>query len=266
MKALGFAAAGERAGDGRRLVRRMRFESRSSLPTSAACVVANGVRETLGSLFGAPVRLRLLEPSVPAPESWPALLRSAFLYRVRGHAADAAVVLRNADALALAGGVFGESSGGASSERPPSPIERDVIDRIAAAIATNLGAVCGTRDGPSIESAATIGGFVTYFEMLIEEPVRARVGVALSRDPSPEPLGRLDLAQLASVRVPARAMLDLGQIEAAAIASLAPGAVVPVQLADLERCILTAYGRNLARGACGVRRGRYAVTVHATQG
>ena len=40
-------------------VRAIRFDARASLPTTAACVVANGVRETLTSLFGTPASMRI---------------------------------------------------------------------------------------------------------------------------------------------------------------------------------------------------------------
>ena len=95
MKSLGFSSP-LRSGfgvSGRRL-KEVRFESRSSSADSAACVVANGVRETLSSLLGLPVSMRLFEPSIPAPQAWPANLREARLYRVRGNITDAAIVLR----------------------------------------------------------------------------------------------------------------------------------------------------------------------------
>jgi len=61
--------------DGRR-IRKMRFESRSALPISAACVVANGVRELLGELIGAALSLRLLVPLLPDVRAWNAIARS----------------------------------------------------------------------------------------------------------------------------------------------------------------------------------------------
>jgi hypothetical protein len=240
----------------------MRFEPRSSLPTTAACVVANGVRETLSSLLGAPASMFLCEPTIPRPHAWLAIVRDALLYRVRGGVADAALVLRAVDAGAIAAAAFGESGGDLRS-RALSPIERDVIDRTANAIAANLTAICGAREGHCVERVASIGGFVTYFELLLEEPVSARIGVALSRDPSPEPRGRVDLGHLAPVRISAIGAIDLGTVDARMAASLAPGAVVPLRRTDMQRCSLTAFGRRLARGHCGVRNGRYALTVDA---
>ena len=124
-------------------VRKPVFRPRSALPSSAACIVANGVRETLTSIFSSPVEMRVFEPSIPAPPAWPAIVKDAVLYRVRGSIADAAIVLRSADALSLVAALFGEGS--VHRGRELSPIERDVLDRTVNAIAAHLVSVCGTR-------------------------------------------------------------------------------------------------------------------------
>ncbi len=245
-----------------RRIRPLRFASRSSLPASAACVVANGVRETLASLLGGPASMRVCEPAIPAASAWPAIVRDALLYRVRGSVADAAIVLRSADAVALAGAIFGESDGHGCARRALSPLERDVIDRTAGAMAANLSSVCGAIAEFSVERVATLAGFITYFELLLEEPVAARIGVALSREPLPEPRGCVEIGLLAGVPIAARASLDLGTIEAEAAARLRPGSVVALRRADL-RCVLTSRGQRLASGRCGVRNGRYALEVDA---
>ena len=261
MRSLGFSPPPTRGSPDRKRVRQARFEVRSSLPTSAACVVANGVRETLTALLGVPVAIKLFEPVIPDPRAWRAILRDALLYRVRGSVADAALVLRPADAIALASAVFGEPRGKSQSERVLSPIERDVVDRTAIAIAAHLGAVCGARDGHPAERVGAIGGYVSFFEMLLEKPLEARIGVALSRDPAPEPRGALELSHLAGVRVAAIASLDLGHAEAAAVARLQTGAVLPIRAADLRRCSLVSHGKRIARGVCGVRNGRLALAT-----
>ncbi len=265
MKALGFDVplkdGYERTGAKR--VRRAFFEARSSLPISAACVVANGIRETLSSLLRGSVAVRLFEPRIPAPHAWSAILRDARLYRVRGNVADAAVILRASDAVALAAALFGESSD--AVERALSPIECDVLDRMINVIAANLGAVCGAREGYPVERVGALDGFVTYFELLIEEPVSARIGVALSRDPASDTRGSLEAKHLAQVRLTALATLNLGKIDAAAVSRLVIGAIVPVEPAVLHRCSLMAHGRRLARGSCGVRDGRYAFYADARE-
>ena len=247
-----------------RRIRKAAFGPRSGLPPSAACVVANGVRETLTSILSSPVEMRLFEPSVPPLPAWPAIVKGAVLYRVRGSIADAAIVLRCADALSLVAALFGE--GFAHHERELSPIERDVLDRTVNAIAAHLGSVCGTRENRCVERIGAIEGYATYFELLIEEPVAARIGIALSRDPSPEPQRRIEIGHLGSVSLTARATLDLGRIPSRAVAELRPGSVLTFRPHDLQRCALRMHGRSLARGGCGVRNGRYAFHVEAVGG
>jgi Type III flagellar switch regulator (C-ring) FliN C-term len=246
-------------------VRSIRFDARSSLPTSAACVVANGVRETLTSLFGTQASMRICEPVIPPAQAWPVILRNAILYRVRGSVADAALVLRAVDAIAIASTIFGESPGAIASARELSRIERDVIDRTASALAAHLGAVCGAREGYYAERVGAIAGFVTYFELLLEEPVTASIGIALSRDPAPEPRVRLELGHLAGVRIVVFVSVELGAVEACAVAHLAPGSTLPVQRSRLNRCALTAAGILLALGHCGVRNGRFALQVNSVR-
>lgn len=264
MKSLGFSAPIQStAPAGTKRTRRARFESRSSLPVSAACVVANGVRETLAALLGAAVTLRLLEPTIPTPHGWRAILQSARCYRIRGTVADAAVVLRGDDAIAFATALFGESRANAA-RRALSRIECDVLDRMVNALAANLTAVCGARAGHSAERVAEIGDFITYFELLLEEPLVARVGIALSREPSVENGSCVGIAQLGGVSMSAQSSLDLGTAEAASIAGLEIGRVVRFEAGSLARCRLTLYGRTLASGTCGVRNGRYSLAVGAT--
>jgi len=246
---------------GRGRIRRARFEPRSSLPIGAACVVANGVRETLGSLLGTQTALRLMAPSIPSPPAWPLIFENARLYRIRGTIADAAIVLRHADAIALASALFGESHERPVLARALSPIECDLLDRMVAAIASNLGTVCGNREAPLVERADAIGAFVTYFELLVEAPVAARIGIALSREPSPETRGALTPAHISRVELVASASLDLGTTRAADVARLRVGTVLEIDEAALQRCSLHAGGCRLAGGTCGAMGGRFALTV-----
>ncbi|MBV8344628.1 MAG: hypothetical protein JO190_06505 [Candidatus Eremiobacteraeota bacterium] len=259
MRSLGFAPPQKNCALAGRRIREARFESRSSLPASAACVVANGVRETLAALLGAPVTLRLCEPVIPDPRAWRAIARDALLYRVRGSIADAAIVLRASDAIAFAGAAFGEPA--VLAQRPLSPIETDVVGRAADAIAANLTAVCGTREGHSAERVAAIDGFVSFFEMFVESPAKARIGIALSREPAPEPRGGLEVAHLEEVRVPVVATIDLGDARGIDVARLAVGAILAIRTDALHRCTLAAAGRRVANGACGVRNDRFVIAA-----
>jgi hypothetical protein len=130
-------------------------------------------------------------------------------------------------------------------------------------MAANLASVCGAIAEFSVERVAALDAFVTYFELLLEEPVAARIGVALSREPTPEPRCCVEVAHLAGVPIGASVSFDLGTIEAVAAARLRPGSVVALRRADLRRCVLASRGHRLASGRCGVRNGRYALEVDA---
>ena len=151
-------------------------------------------------------------------------------------------------------------------ERGLSPIERDVLERLVGAIATNFGTVCGARDGNAIERVRTIDGFVTYFELLVEQPVSARIGIALSRDPSPDRRGSLEVGHLGAVELPVTVTLELGNAKAAEVARLAVGSTLAIDAASLARARLSAHGRQIARGGGGVRNARYAFYVASTRG
>jgi Type III flagellar switch regulator (C-ring) FliN C-term len=244
-------------------VRRPRFEERSLLPPVAACVVASATRERLTALFGAPIAVRLLEPQIPTPQAWKAILRGATLYRVRGSASDAAIVLRPADAAALASAAFGETLAQVVPARKLSPLERGALDRMVAAIAGTLGSVCGERDphGFRAEPVEKLENAVTYFELSLELPAEARVGVALARDPAPEPSVRIREQEVGDLRLRATGTLEVGKIAASAVTTLAPGQILPIPRSSDCRGSLKIGGRVFARGFCGVTGDRYALEI-----
>ena len=245
-----------------RRVREARLVERSLLPLSAACLVASAVREALAAIVNAPIAARLLEPVIPSAPAWAAIARGAALYRIRGSVADAAIVLRPADAAAIAAAVFGERAVEPTpSQRPLSPIERDVLDRAAGAIAATLSAVCGSRERESLERIATISGYVSYFEIALEQAVDARIGIALSPDPAPEPHGTLDLADLGDVELSPAVRIELEPADAAALANLRVGAMLA--LPPNFRGRLTLSDRTVARGVCGLTAGRFAFAVES---
>jgi hypothetical protein len=244
-----------------RRVREVTFEDRSSLPTSAACVVASGARETLRALLAGPVTLRLFEPVLPSPEAWRAILRDAMVYRYRGTVADAAIVLRPHDARALARAAFGET---ASDDPLPggalSPLENDVLARVTAAVAASLPAVCGVREGAGIERVDEAAGYTTFFELLLESPVKAGIGIAVSRDPAPEARGARNLDELGDLVLCLDVSIDVGTFPAELVAALAPGSWLPLGPGGL-RGRVRAGGRTLGYGKCGVRHGCYALAI-----
>jgi flagellar motor switch protein FliM len=234
---------------------------RSSLPLGAACVVANGARESLSALLAAPVELRVCEPSIPRACAWRELLRDALLYRVRGSLADAVLVLRPDDAGTLAAALFGERAPRAG--RALSPFERDVLDRTIGSLAAHLGPLCGARETLKAERVERVEPLVTYFELSLLEPVVARLGVALTRDPSSQPQIRIEAAHLAEVPIAAQVRLDLGAVSAHSLATLATGTTLPLRSEDLHRCALHAHGRAVARGTAGLVDGRCALRIDA---
>jgi hypothetical protein len=238
-----------------------RFEERSLLPSIAACAVASAMRERLTALFGMPVALRLFEPQIPTPQAWGTILRGATLYRVRGSASDAVVVLRPTDAAAFASAAFGETVNGAAPERRLSPLERAALDRMAAAIAGTLGSVCGERDPRPVESVPNVDRAVTYFELSLEQPMIARIGVALSRDPAPGPSGGLRQGDMDDLPLSPVVVLELEDVPATVVSELAPGRILPIPSSNECRGSLRVGGRVLARGSCGVTGDRYALEI-----
>jgi flagellar motor switch/type III secretory pathway protein FliN len=130
-------------------------------------------------------------------------------------------------------------------------------------MAGTLHAVCGTRERETLERVATIRGFVTYFEIAIEAPTQARIGIALSRDPAPEPHGTLTVDDLADLALVPNVAVEVARIPAGALGELVPGAVVPMAASAGLRGELRLGGRVLARGTCGIRDGRYALSIGA---
>jgi flagellar motor switch/type III secretory pathway protein FliN len=240
-------------------VRPICFQRRSALPVSAACVVANGVRETLGALLATPVSLRLLEPAIPDSQAWNAISAGAQFFRVRGSVCDAAFVLRPADATALATAAFGEEASGA---RQLSAVEQEVMMRALRGIAGSLAAVCG-RDVTPLERILDIRGYVTYFELLVERPAALRIGVALSRDPAVRAAATLRVEDLGHVEIDVSAQFATGTISAAAFLGLRPGTVVPMKTRVGQHGVLKIGGTVIARGECGARGERSAIAITA---
>lgn len=241
-------------------VREARFALRSSLPVSAACVVANAMRETLASFVQTQISVRLFEPVMPASEAWPAIAGGASLYRIAGAALDAAIVLRPKDAVALASLLFGEAQ---RSEGDLSVIERTVVARAVQALAGALAPVCGFRETPLSEPILDIHGYATYFEVLVERPVSARIGVALSRDPQPAAGARLRPADLVDVEIDLAVMLGEGLLDAASLLALGEGAYVPMTSKVGDDGVLLAGTTVIARGECGAQGSRAAMVVRS---
>ena len=256
ISALAFARTGECL-EGR-LVRASRFKRRSLLPVSAACIVANGVRETLSSFFGQRTGVRLMEPVVPDPHAWSLIAADAAFYRVRGPLSDAALVLRDADALALVSTVFGER---AQPPRALSAIEEEVLSRALHSLAATLAPVCGPIDRLEIERMSGRAEFLTYFELLVDGPLEVRLGIALSRDPAPGPHACLRLDDLAEVELELSVEFASGTIEAGELLLLRPETQLRMETKVGAPAALKLAGRTVARGECGALGERNAFVV-----
>lgn len=256
MKFLAFEDA-DRRSNGR--IREARFETRSSLPVSAGCVVANGVREVLSSVLKTPVTLRLLEPLVPDARGWAAIVAGANLYAVRGSVCDAAFVLRPGDALALAAAAFGESD---PVERPLSPVEAEIVARAVRSLAGSLAAVCGTPISAPMP-VESIAGYTTYFELWLREPASVRLGIALSREPDQARSGSLELPDLGDVPLEIRVEAAHGTIAAADLLDLRPGVILPMKTRIGESGLLKLGASVLGHGECGAVREHHAIRLQS---
>lgn len=243
-----------------RRVRPARFKPRSTLPLSAACLVANGVRETLASLLGSAVVLHVMEPVVPDANAWYAIADGAGLYAVRGPVADAVFVLRPADASALAAAAFGERCG---EPRALSAVERHVLERLVRALSGCAAPLCGREPSPP-ERILDISTCAAYFELVVDAPVTARLGVAVSRDPAVSGGATLRIDDLLDVEVELAAQFAAGQLAAGAFLELREGTFVPMMTRVGEPGVLHAGGTVLARGECGTLGQRSALAVSAS--
>ena len=238
-------------------VRKLSFDRCSTLPVSAACTVANGVRETLAALYGSTVTLRLFQPVIPSPRAWEAITTGAAIFRVRGAQTEAAVILSGADARQLVAAAFGEPAGGAPEL---SAIERSVLERTVQAIALQFTPIGGAGFSPNtIERMNDVRGFTTYFELRLDQPIRARIGVALQRDPASPVHAARGIEALGELSLELRVRIDAGMHSAAALAALEPGALLALPSGAQGTAMLA--GRPLAVGECGVYDRHFALAV-----
>src|SRR6185503_16325039 len=112
--------------------------------------------------------------------------------------ADGAIILRDRDAKALVAAAFGETLDFQAVEPRLSPLECEVLDRVITALMPSLVTLCGEQR-ESVGNSSGICEFVAYLELIVDQPVAARLGIALSRDLVPEAVPALtfnDLAEL----------------------------------------------------------------------
>jgi len=244
---------------GSRLIRDISFVPRSTLPLSAACLVANGVRETLAKLLATELDVDLIEPAMPGPDERRVLVAGATIVRVRGRICDGFVIVRPADARRLVALAFSEDE---RSERDPlSDIERTTLERIVAALIPLCNALCGTLGPVNTESAERAAcDLATYFEIRTTGRLRVAIGFAMTCDPPEERGERLVLDDLADVEIEGTVEFARGALTVPAFSRLAAGAKIGLETQLGAPGVLSFGGVPFARGTCGVSNGRSAVS------
>jgi flagellar motor switch/type III secretory pathway protein FliN len=246
-----------------RMLRPAVFGLRSTLPLSAASVVANGVRETLVRLLGRECEVELLEPIVPGPEERRVLAAEGLVWRVRGRRADGFVILRPVDAARLAGLAFGEPERPATA--PLSELERETLDRLFAALVPLCTSLCGTL-GPAVRIRGDVAAaeVASYFEVRTLALPRIAVGFGMSVDPPEKAGSALTLDDLGDVEVAGSVRFASGALALPHFARLGRGAVVPLDTHLNAPAFLCVGGVRIARGDAGASGGSRAFAVAAS--
>jgi hypothetical protein len=247
-------------------VRPLRFTPRASIPPATACLVANGLRETLRDLLGTRCELVLGEPAAIAADAWSALAHDAFLFLTRGRQTDIVLVLPRRDARRLVLRAFGE--GDALPDEACSALELHAIERIAARCAATFDPLCAERTAASRAVAVhEIPRCVAYFDVRVQVPVCLEIGIGIVRDlPDAGAAGRVPLSALGEVTLRADAVFGNGTVSYAQAMALRPGLLLPLNVPLDAPARLRIAGRTLAYGACGARDGRTALRIAALAG
>jgi flagellar motor switch/type III secretory pathway protein FliN len=243
-------------------VRALRFWPRSSIPLEAACVVANGLRETLRELFGETCELVVGEPCAVGTDAWRVLAHDALLFLTRGRQTDIVLVIPRADARRLVLAAFGET---APAPQPNEPLDRDcsalelqAIERIAARCAPAFDPLCAERRSPSRPVAhGEVPRCAAYFDVRVHAPAPLVLGVAIVRAlPDPGPAAGLSAGALDAVPLTLRVVFATGRVDAGSFLRWRTGDVVPFDTTIGSAARLDLAGRAFACGApgrCGSR-------------
>jgi flagellar motor switch/type III secretory pathway protein FliN len=246
-------------------VRRARFVPRSSIPLGAACLVANGLRETLRELLGERCELSIGEPAAIGPDAWDTLSREAHCFLTCGRQTDIVLVVPNRYARALVLCAFGEGEPQVAATL--SALELEAVERIAARCAAAFDPLCAERRSASQRvDAGSVPACVAYFDVRVHVPVPLEIGIGIVRElPDPGPTGAFPAAGLARVPVELRAEFASGIIDVATLLQLAPGDVVRLESQVDGATNLNIGGRLFARGTAGVAGGRYCCEIRFVQ-
>ncbi len=244
--------------DDGRIVRSCAFVPKSNLPLSAACLVANGVREALTRLLASELDVELFEPAIPGARERRLLLDGAFVYRVRGRIGDGFIIIRAADARTLVARAYGEDQ--RPSQAQLSELEVATLERIVHGIAPLCNTLCGTLGPVSRESTERAAcDMATYFEVRTTGRERLAIGFALTKDPPETVAERITLDDLLEIELAASVEFGSGTLAVPAFSRLAPGALIALDTALGGSGVLRLGDVRYARGTCGARDGRSAI-------
>ncbi len=245
-------------------VRRARFVPRTSVPLGAACLVANGLRETLRELFGERCELSIGEPAAIGLDAWATLSREAYCFLTCGRQTDIVLVVPNAHARTLVLRAFGEDE--CADEVSPaglSTLELRAVERIAARCAVAFDPLCADRRGPSqLVHPGAIPACVAYFDVRVHVPIPIEVGIGIVRElPDPGPAGTFSAQLLGHVPIEVRAEFARGTIDVATLLHLAAGDVVRLETKVGAPAALKIANRSFASGTAGASAGRYSIEL-----
>jgi hypothetical protein len=244
-----------------RLVHEAFFEPVTDLPLSTVCQAANGARERLSRLLGRELTVDVFAPVLLGDGANGVLFGDGTYYAATGALCDAYVVFRERDGHRLAASAFGEEDGSGSG--PFSTLEERALARIAAEIAALCVPFTGDIAALRCHSAASSPPpvCVTYFELRIDHPVDAAIGIGLSKDPGLAFGAVVDRSMLADVKLPVRAEFAEARLDARDIARWTVGATVRLETKIGAPATLRVGDVIVAVGECGVRDRAHAVAV-----
>jgi len=258
---LTFAGA-SRLRDGR-TVRRLTSTPRAILQLESICRLANAVGDRLGELLASPVSIAVVEPIALENDMLARLLGGAYVLRAHGEATDAFVIVRQPDARGLVDFAFARTA--QRRTFPLSVLEGRLVRQVLRDVAAACVPLCGRLDDVAVATPQAAAREATvYFEMRVLGPLRAAVGIAVTRVPRAGGAATLGARDLRRVRVQARATLGRGRITLAGVGLLEVGSVISLDSVLDDLGTLEIDGHVVARGRCGVEENRVAFQVTET--
>jgi flagellar motor switch/type III secretory pathway protein FliN len=233
-----------------RIVREARFVERSTVPVSALCLVANGVREHLRRLLGVNAEVTFGEPAPLSESARVRLFAQTDCFLTRGRTADVFLFVRRDDARRLLEVALGASAPGGDL----SPLERSALTRLAHELAALFDPLCAERHTAAqivgIEEAAHCR---TYVDLRLGPPLDALLGVGLTREPSGGVgVPTISARHILAVPCEVRAEIARGTISAAELAALESGRTVRMDTKVADAALLKAGEVVIGHGRGGV--------------